>query len=90
MTSETKLVERVRHPIKMRLLSVKRINELSPSMRRVTLSGPDLPEFLSASFDDHVKLILPEVQGEQPNMPVVTDNGLQFDESRPKIGRAHV
>lgn len=84
MTSETKLVERVRHPIKMRLLTVKRINELSPSMRRITLTGPDLPEFLSASFDDHVKLILPAEQGEQPNMPVVGENGMQFDESRPK------
>ena len=84
MNIKTKLIERVRHPIKMRLLTVKRISELSPSMRRITLSGPDLPEFLSASFDDHVKLILPEVQGEEPNMPVVGENGMQFDESRPK------
>ena len=84
MTIKTKLVERVRHPIKMRLLTVKRITELSPSMRRITLTGPDLPEFLSASFDDHLKLILPAVQGEKPNMPVVGENGMEFDESRPK------
>ena len=84
MNIKTKLVERVRHPIKMRLLTVKRISELSPSMRRITLTGPELPEFLSASFDDHVKLILPEVQGEKPNIPVVGDNGLQFDETRAK------
>lgn len=84
MTTNTKLVERVRHPIKMRLLTVKRISELSPSMRRITLTGPDLPEFLSASFDDHLKLILPAVQGEKPNIPVVGDNGMEFDESRPK------
>lgn len=84
MNVKTKLVERIRHPIKMRLLTVKRISELSPAMRRITLTGPDLPEFLSSSFDDHVKLILPAVQGEEPNMPVVGENGMQFDESRPK------
>ncbi|QPT40878.1 siderophore-interacting protein [Oligella ureolytica] len=84
MNNKAKLVERVRHPIKMRLLTVKRISELSPSMRRITLTGPDLPEFLSASFDDHIKLILPAVQGEKPNMPVVGEHGMQFDDSRPK------
>lgn len=41
MNNKAKLVERVRHPIKMRLLTVKRISELSPSMRRITLTGPD-------------------------------------------------
>lgn len=84
MNIKTKLVGRLRHPIKMRLLTVKRISELNSSMRRITLSGPDLPEFLSASFDDHVKLILPDTQGEKPNMPIVGDNGMSFDESRPK------
>ncbi|CAM5197642.1 hypothetical protein OURE66S_04549 [Oligella ureolytica] len=84
MNVKTKLIERVRHPIKMRLLTVKRITELSPSMRRITLTGPDLPEFLSASFSNHLKLILPAVQGEKPNMPVVGENGMEFDESRPK------
>lgn len=84
MTIKSKIIERVRHPIKMRLLTVKRIHELSPSMRRITLTGDDLEAFLSASFDDHVKLILPEVQGEKPHLPVVGEDGLVFEEGRAK------
>lgn len=84
MTTSTKVVERVRHPIKVRSLTVKRITELSPAMRRITLTGPDLAEFLSASFDDHVKLFVPEQAGAEPNLPTLTDDGLVFDESRPK------
>lgn len=84
MTSNSLKVQRVRHPIKTRLLTVKRITELSPSMRRITLTGDDLTGFISASFDDHVKLIVPDVQGEKPNVPVVGEAGLVFEEGRPK------
>ena len=84
MTNTSFHVERVRHPIKMRLLTVKRITELSPSMRRITLTGKDLDGFISASFDDHVKLIVPDVQGGKPSMPTVGDSGLMFEPGRPK------
>ena len=77
-------VQKVLHPIKTRLLRVKRITELSPSMRRITLEGDDLAGFISASFDDHVKLIVPEGPGEAPNMPQLEPTGLVFAEDRPK------
>lgn len=77
-------VQRVRHPIKIRLLTVTRIAELNPAMRRITLTGDDLKGFISASFDDHVKLIVPDTNGEKPNMPVLGDKGLVFDANRPK------
>ncbi len=52
-------VRRVRHELKRRALTVRRVEELSPHMRRVVLGGDDLADFVSASFDDHVKVFFP-------------------------------
>ncbi|HSW07487.1 siderophore-interacting protein [Aquabacterium sp.] len=49
-------VQRVRHEMRRRTLQVKHVQTLSPGMRRITLAGEDLAGFVSASFDDHVKL----------------------------------
>ena len=51
-------IVRVRHPLKFRLLRVERVDALSPALVRVTLTG-DLSDFVSASFDDHVKVFFP-------------------------------
>lgn len=51
-------VERVRHELKRRELVVARVAQLSPHVRAITFSGEALAGFVSASFDDHVKLIL--------------------------------
>ena len=50
-------VQRVRHELRRRRLVVRRVEQLSPGMRRITLGGDDLEGFVSASFDDHVKLL---------------------------------
>ena len=60
-------VERVRHPLKIRRLQVQRVDRISPHFVRVRLTGPDLQGFVSASFDDHIKLMLPA----QPGGPLV-------------------
>lgn len=49
-------VQRVRHPLKMRLLEVKRVTRPTPHLARITLAGDALRDFVSASFDDHVKV----------------------------------
>jgi len=53
----TPRVQRVRHELRRRTLRVQRVEDLSPGMRRITLAGAELEGFVSASFDDHVKLI---------------------------------
>jgi NADPH-dependent ferric siderophore reductase len=62
MTEETQTsprrVQRVRHDIVRRQLQVLRVEDISPSFRRVTLGGAELAGFVSASFDDHLKFIL--------------------------------
>jgi NADPH-dependent ferric siderophore reductase len=51
-------VQRVRHELKRRTLDIVRITDLSPHLRAIVLSGPDLAGFVSASFDDHIKVFL--------------------------------
>lgn len=54
-------VQRVRHELKRRTLSVRRVESPSPHVRSVTLGGEDLADFVSLSFDDHIKVFLPGV-----------------------------
>lgn len=84
MTADSLEVQKMRHPIKARMLQVRRIVELSPAMRRITLAGDDLAGFLSASFDDHVKLIVPEAPGAKPNVPTMGATGIVFEEGKPR------
>ena len=50
-------VQRVRHELRRRDLDVLRVDTPSPHFRSVTLGGEALSGFVSASFDDHVKVI---------------------------------
>lgn len=84
MTADAFRPQKLRHPIRMRLLQVKRVQALSPTLRRITLTGEDLDGFLSASFDDHVKLFVPHATGERPALPSVGPEGLVFPEDRPR------
>ncbi|QGZ57292.1 siderophore-interacting protein [Paraburkholderia acidiphila] len=70
-------VVRVRHPLKFRLLRVARVTALSPSLVRVTLTG-DLGDFVSASFDDHVKVFFPAAGEEKPVVPTLGPDGVAF------------
>ncbi len=50
---------RVRHQAKLRRVQVGRVEHLSPHMRRITFTGPELDGFVSLAPDDHVKLFFP-------------------------------
>jgi len=76
-------IRRVRHPLTLRELTVKRLALTSPRLLRVTFTG-DLAGFVSSSFDDHVKLFFPADGETRPSLPVATEQGLAFDPSRPK------
>lgn len=53
----TRRVQRVRHELKARTLRVARVEALSPHIRSITFHDPSLADFISASFDDHIKFI---------------------------------
>lgn len=57
-TLPARQVQRVRHEIKRRDLQVVRVDALSPHFQSITFVGDSLTDFVSASFDDHVKLFL--------------------------------
>lgn len=59
-------VERVRHELKRRQLTVTNIEALTPHFRRVTFTDESLADFVSASFDDHVKVFVAAPDGGEP------------------------
>lgn len=80
---------RTSYPASTRFLQVLRVQDVTDGMRRVTLGGPQLaahtanngyvvPEFRSDNFDDSIKLILPQVPGDEPVGPTQRDRKLDW------------
>jgi len=59
--------ERVRHELKRRRLTVAKIEQLTPVMLRLHLTGEELADFTSLSPDDHIKIFIP-LSGGEPAM----------------------
>lgn len=57
-------IERVRHDLKLREVTVARINRVSPGFASITFQGEALADFTSLSFDDHVKFMFNDADGE--------------------------
>ena len=64
MNSPTTLrrVERVRHELKRRQITVTQVETLTPNFRRITFSDDSLSDFVSASFDDHIKVFVDDAR----------------------------
>ncbi|MCA0042332.1 siderophore-interacting protein [Celeribacter litoreus] len=58
------VIRRVRHELKRRDLTVRQTERLTPNMLRITLEGPELADFASGSFDDHLKVFIPQKEGD--------------------------
>jgi NADPH-dependent ferric siderophore reductase len=80
-------VQRVRHPLKFRLLQVKQVRALTPHLIRVTFTGDDLTDFVSASFDDHIKVFFPEPGTDKPVLPEAGPNGPVFPDGKRPTAR---
>jgi NADPH-dependent ferric siderophore reductase len=50
-------IQRVRHEIKVREVRVARVEHLAPDFVSVTFEGDSLADFVSSSYDDHVKFV---------------------------------
>lgn len=53
-------IQRVRHELKLRELQVVKVDHLTADYVRVTFKGETLHDFVSASYDDHVKFFVNE------------------------------
>jgi NADPH-dependent ferric siderophore reductase len=76
---------RVRHELKFRPLEVLDIRDLTPGMRSITFASDELRDFPSASFDDHLKLMVPSSPGAPLEAPVMTPGGPQFQGPPPLL-----
>ena len=65
MQTADHFVRRVRHELKLRDLAVARIERLGDGFAAITFTGDALADFTSLSFDDHVKFMFPDADGEQ-------------------------
>ncbi|WP_068492998.1 siderophore-interacting protein [Pseudoclavibacter helvolus] len=81
----------VTHPLVRRELTVSRVVDVTPRMRRVTLTGPqlqefknsgfDLPEFVSTGFDDHVKLVFADGGPIAEALPIQRAHSIDWTDS---------
>jgi NADPH-dependent ferric siderophore reductase len=80
------------HQVAVRELHVLRTSQVTPGMRRVTLTGEQLgaftrdgervPEFRSSGFDDDVRLIFGYPGEDSPVLPTQRNGRLIFEEGR--------
>ncbi|WP_236589790.1 siderophore-interacting protein [Ramlibacter aurantiacus] len=63
-TPTQRRVQRVRHELKRRELRLVRITPLGAHQIDLTFAGDELADFVSASFDDHVKFIVTDDAGQ--------------------------
>lgn len=66
-------VRRILLPLAPRRLEVLGVSELSATLRRITLGGPDLRGFATHGPVDHAKVFFPGDRDTEPVMPIVED-----------------
>lgn len=66
-------ITRVRHEVRMRRTIVTNVKMIAPKMKRITVKSDDLRGFTSLGFDDHVKLIFPNADGQLNLAPPGTE-----------------
>jgi NADPH-dependent ferric siderophore reductase len=84
LLAPTRSVQRVRHPLHVRRLQVLHSRRLSPHFVRVGLGGDELEGFVSASFDDHLKLMLPASPGAELVLPMPGPDGMALPAGVPR------
>ncbi len=62
--SPMRRVQRVRHELRRREVEVARVESASPGFVSITFAGDELADFVSDSFDDHLKFMFDTPQGE--------------------------
>jgi NADPH-dependent ferric siderophore reductase len=85
---------RVRHELKRRLLTVSSVEQVTPKMRRIHFTSPELHDFNSPSHDDHIKLFFatgddkPEMRDYTPRRFDATSHTLAIDFALHEAGPA--
>ncbi|MGW6719738.1 siderophore-interacting protein [Streptomyces sp. NPDC054995] len=85
------------HPLVLRRVTVRRVEEVTPRMRRVVLGGEDLaaftrdgvghPGFAAPGFDDHIKLILAADGDVRAALPAQLPHGIEWTPAEHRLTR---
>lgn len=85
------------HPLVLRRVTVRRVHEVTPRMRRVVLGGEDLdtfmrdgtrhPAFAAPGFDDHIKLILATEGDVHAALPAQLPHGIEWTPAEHRVTR---
>jgi NADPH-dependent ferric siderophore reductase len=91
--------ENVIHPITVREVRVRRVEDVTTGMRRVTLAGDQLgafvsngfaqPEFRSDGFDDDIRLVFPYPGETEPVLPIQKDGSIEFPKDRRPLSKSY-
>lgn len=77
----------VRHPLRARRVHVVNAEALSPKMRRLTVQGDDLSDFVSLAPEDHVRIFFPVPGRLEPVLPTVQEGRVTNPSGGPIHGR---
>lgn len=85
------------HPLVLRRVTVRRVHEVTPRMRRVVLGGQELdaftrdgtgrPAFAAPGFDDHIKLILAADGDIDAALPAQLPHGIEWTPAEHRLTR---
>lgn len=85
------------HPLVLRRVTVRRVYEVTPRMRRVVLGGDQLgpfardgihhPAFAAPGFDDHIKLILAADGDIEAALPAQLPHGIEWTPAEHRLTR---
>ncbi|MFI7275172.1 SIP domain-containing protein [Streptomyces sp. NPDC049879] len=85
------------HPLVLRRTEVARVADVTPRMRRITVTGPQLgsferdgmslPGFASPAFDDHVKLVFASDGDVRAVLPRQVEGGIEWAPAATRQGR---
>ncbi|MFD7058630.1 siderophore-interacting protein [Streptomyces sp. NPDC059906] len=85
------------HPLVLRRVTVRRVHDVTPRMRRIVLCGDQLgaftrdgiehPAFAAPGFDDHVKLILASDGDVRAALPAQLPHGIEWTPAENRLTR---
>jgi NADPH-dependent ferric siderophore reductase len=87
-------------PLALREVEVRRVRDVTPGMRRITLAGDQLREFTSVNgfaqdafgstgFDDDIRLVFPYPGQTEPVLPVQKEKGLDVPKAPRPLSRIY-
>lgn len=80
MENKNREIKHVMHSARTRTLTIKKIEQVTAKIRRITFVSDELADFTSLSPDDHIKVFFPYPGEDKPVLPVMGPHGPMLPE----------